>query len=216
MSENLEDYKQNLKDPFTQVYLTLISVIQGVVLGYMAAVADDSYEKLNTYLSIIFVTTFIRIIATWHDYAIGIVISAWPPTIADSIIPFFIGAIEFLLISSTRSSVQTWLLAMAALNIGYLLAYLNHHLQVSRGHAGVQVRASLMIGMLIQTGLWIALWGLSEIIREGEQTRMSLAIVALLLGCVQLATEARFFQRELHNYLNRPRTAAAGAPQCPP
>ena len=64
-------------------------------------------------LLLVFATTFIRIIATWHSYAISILISAWVPTLADSVIPFLIGAIEFLVIASTRLSVQAWLLSMA-------------------------------------------------------------------------------------------------------
>ena len=96
-----------------QLYLTLISVVQGVVAGYFASVVNDVYSSLSVRQWILIGATFLQIVAIWHSYAIAIVISAWIPTLADSIIPFTYGAAQLLVVGAVRSSEQSWVRAMA-------------------------------------------------------------------------------------------------------
>ena len=79
MSQEIRAGKTDIAGAFMQLYLTLISVVQGVVAGYFASVVNDVYSSLSVRQWILIGATFLQIVAIWHSYAIAIVISAWIP-----------------------------------------------------------------------------------------------------------------------------------------
>jgi hypothetical protein len=132
MSHEIRAGKTDIAGAFMQLYLTLISVVQGAVAGYLASVVNDVYSSLSVSQWILIGATFLQIVAIWHSYAMGTVISAWIPTLADSIIPFTYGAAQILVVGAVRSTEQSWVRAMVILNAAGVLAYVNHIVQTSR------------------------------------------------------------------------------------
>jgi hypothetical protein len=200
------DGSRDIKETFTQIYLTLMSVIQGVALGYLATAIDDSYNDLSLVNWILVAATFSQIVGIWHNSIIATIMSAWIPTLADSIIPFLVGAGELFLIASIRASLQAWLAIMAILSMAYLLAYLNHSMHMRRRpdeHSRRLLARILHSGTLYATApiiAWLMLLALSETLDNTESMQMGLAIAALLLMWIHVGFTAGVLQRNLYKY----------------
>jgi hypothetical protein len=98
------------------MYLTMISIVQGVALSLLVAKAPELTGwgwteifaftwTLDSILPLLskgayIVTTFLLIVLTWHSYFWLAAIARWVPTILDSVLFFVFGAFEFMLIDS--------------------------------------------------------------------------------------------------------------------
>jgi len=108
------DIIQNIMSSFSSMYLTMISIVQGVALGLLAAkvpkiidfpclfTSTGDWDSILIALSsaAYIVTTFLFIVLTWHSYFWLAAIARWVPAIWDSILFFVYGAFEFMLIDS--------------------------------------------------------------------------------------------------------------------
>lgn len=84
-------------------YLTLVSIMQGLALGYLLQVIAS--EVLGTgSLTILSAVQAIACLAVmiivWHEYAIGVVLFRWRLDMVDSTIPFMFGICEFVMIAA--------------------------------------------------------------------------------------------------------------------
>lgn len=109
-----EELAENIMNSFSTMYLTMISIVQGVALGLLVFKAPEviewtdifhpiwTGEYILTILSKIahIVTTFLFIVLTWHSYFWLAAIAKWVPVIWDSLLFFVHGAFEFMLIES--------------------------------------------------------------------------------------------------------------------
>jgi hypothetical protein len=117
---------------FRDVYLTLISIIQGVTFGFLATSAfGGSTPNRNQWIA--YAICFIAIIIVWQEYMVGATAFTWTPTVLDSIVPFGIGILEFLLIASVRQGVGAFLAAFAAYFGAGVVAYGNWLFHARRG-----------------------------------------------------------------------------------
>lgn len=85
------------------VYLILISIVQGVILGYFFKILGEPI-KFNSYNWVFAFITLLIIILVWHEYVNGMSIFGWVLTVVDSIIPFLMGIAEWLLISKINDA----------------------------------------------------------------------------------------------------------------
>src|SRR5579884_3223442 len=110
------DPRSLLMASFTVAYLTLTSIIQGVALGYLVAVVDGAASKLPIASWLLAVASFLAIVVLWQEYMIGATIFSWSPTLADSLIPFALGAAELAAIHGVRDThdLTHWLWPIAA------------------------------------------------------------------------------------------------------
>ena len=204
----LDARAKSFKEAFTQIYLTLVSVIQGVAVGYLATVIG-SRGQAPSYSWILIGATLVLIIGIWHTNAIGIAISAWVPTLADSFIPFLIGAGEIFVIKSINESIQDWVLSVAILNAGFIAAYLNYCLHMKRDAAASKAVAGAVeavwhrgtLAVLGMAVIWTALYFVSLALKGGGRQPFLLACAILLLMLGHFIAQARALHRLLDDYM---------------
>ena len=126
-SRNIENIVEQIKQSFSSVYLTLISIIQASVLGYLVFIFGSQRESLSSISIIVSVTTFLMLVTTWNEYMMGSTVFRWIPRLRDSFLPFLIGISEFLVVHHTISDVSLWCYSMALFCFVGYLAYLNMH-----------------------------------------------------------------------------------------
>jgi hypothetical protein len=88
---------------FPTIYLTVISLLQGIVLSQLipniikyTEIAEHPWTDVHLLpLLLMLLTIFI----VWHHYAIGIFFLRWFPNIIDTIFPFVISIGQFFLLS---------------------------------------------------------------------------------------------------------------------
>ncbi|WP_067454957.1 hypothetical protein [Actinomadura macra] len=123
---------ERIEGAFLGVYLTLISMIQGVGLSVLAERASASPSPAP-HEWIGYAICLIALIVVWQEYMVGSVQFAWTPTILDAVVPFTVGIIEFMLIASVRKSAGTFLVFYAAFLGAGIVGYLNWLIHAQRG-----------------------------------------------------------------------------------
>lgn len=88
---------------FGSIYLTIISLLQGVAIyqltPYLISYCTSDTTRLNDISTVPLFLTLLIIFVVWHHYVNGILFLRWFPNIIDAIIPFGISITEFILIS---------------------------------------------------------------------------------------------------------------------
>lgn len=111
--------RDRAKEHFPMVLLTLLSIVQALALELLW-----SYVRGAGYLfepSLIAIVSWIQIVATflglvliWVVYASNSMRFRWVPVTSDSVYPFLIGLIEFMLVESLGpGETGNWLILMA-------------------------------------------------------------------------------------------------------
>jgi len=100
----------DLRDSFAPSYLTLISIIEGVLLGLMFQLLSEGRPVLRFgHPAIVLVFNNVIIIAlVWNEYRMGSSMFRWVPSLLDAIIPFSVGGLQAALILSV-SHPLAWL-----------------------------------------------------------------------------------------------------------
>ena len=125
--------KDSIQDSFSGMYLTVLSIIQGVALSLLISKVFDIkiiYRDVSTYeieYLLMCLLMFLIIIVLWHSYFWLAVVAAWTPLIWDSLFMFSLGAIEFIAIKSIGSIF--WFYAVAFIGI---FSGLQYHYNVSK------------------------------------------------------------------------------------
>ena len=121
-----DDMPARFKEQFTPVYLTLISIIQASVLGYIMLYLHDPRAQLTLWTSARLLGSFLYIVAIWYSYACGAIAFRWVPGLADAAIPFALGAFEFLAVRSA-GSLFWWCMCNAGFAFTGALSYVNQY-----------------------------------------------------------------------------------------
>src|SRR5579863_5741635 len=101
--------QQKLKDQFSSVYLTLLSVIQGVALADLAAVVATNSQQFTLTQWLLVLVAFGSVITTWSQYTMHIISLNWIPDVRDALIPFVLGALELFFNHLIPLSLGGWL-----------------------------------------------------------------------------------------------------------
>ena len=112
-----------LKDSLSPVYLTLLSVIQGVALADLALIVGAGYQQFTVVRWLLVLVSFWMAINVWHTFTIHITLWSWIPDLRDAIVPFMIGAIELVFYHTISLSLSAWLFIVAIIASMATLAY---------------------------------------------------------------------------------------------
>ena len=119
---------------FPTIYLTVISLLQGIALSQLVPNIITYVEVVDNPLTNIYILPLalmlMIIFIVWHHYAIGIFFLRWFPNIIDTIIPFMISIGQFVLISyltietvDTDIQLNAWTKGFAAFLVMGSFAY---------------------------------------------------------------------------------------------
>lgn len=116
----------DLRDSFAPSYLTLISIIQGVLLGVMFQLLSESPLVLHADRSAaVCVANNVVIIAlVWNEYRMGSSMYRWVPSLIDAVIPFAVGGFQAALIL-TIGRPLAWLGWLATFYLAGVAAFEN-------------------------------------------------------------------------------------------
>jgi hypothetical protein len=114
--------KQRLKDSFSLVYLTLLSVIQGVALADLALIVGSGYQEFTVVRWLLVLVNFGVMITIWHTFTMHITLWGWIPDLRDTVIPFMIGAVELVFNHTISLSLSSWLFNMVIIASMAMLA----------------------------------------------------------------------------------------------
>ncbi|HEX4965090.1 MAG TPA: hypothetical protein VF173_30055 [Thermoanaerobaculia bacterium] len=113
--------RERMLDSFAPTYLTLISILQGSLLGYLFYVADqffgawkDQPLAILGLARILFIGSALIVnIATWNEYRMGSTTFVWIPRLPDTLVPFGLSLVQFSLIRTILLHPKYWFLSMA-------------------------------------------------------------------------------------------------------
>jgi hypothetical protein len=113
--------RARMLDSFAPTYLTLISILQGSLLGYLFFVSDKFLGNLKdqpmTSLGLarlLFIGADLVVnIATWNEYRMGSTTFLWIPRLLDTLVPFGLAIIQFSLIRTIILHPKYWFLSVA-------------------------------------------------------------------------------------------------------
>jgi len=187
----------HLKDSFTSIYLTVLSIVQGVALTSLAVVVADGYTEFTPVQWALVLLTFLILIIVWNHVTTDAMTWTWIPDFRDAAIPFLLGAFELYQAFAIVAGLGPWLFGMAA---GATLAVLEFF------HVGRQVRLgtpnpemlrlfrrrglSDLVQGIAGIGIFLALGAASVAIEDAGAVLpwVAVLIAALWLGAYVLRT----------------------------
>ena len=104
-----------MRDSFTSMYQTLLSIIQGVALADLATSVALRYQQLTLLHWLMILTTFDILIVVFQVYWIQSAVWGWIPDVRDAAIPFVFGALELFLNHTIFHNMGLWFLGLAAI-----------------------------------------------------------------------------------------------------
>ena len=111
--------RERVKEHFPTVLLTLLSIVQALALellwGQLIAATyllEHSFVALLGWVQV--AAALLGLVLIWVVYASNVMRFRWVPTTSDSVYPFFIGLLEFLMIESMGPEhFGEWMILMA-------------------------------------------------------------------------------------------------------
>lgn len=99
----MQELRDRARANLPTVLLTLLSIVQALALEFLWAHVRENgtlfeLSRLSALLWIQLLTTFVGIMLIWIVYASHVMRLRWVPTTTDSVYPFVIGLLEFMLI----------------------------------------------------------------------------------------------------------------------
>jgi hypothetical protein len=116
----MESMRNRAKQHLPNVLLTLLSIIQALALEIfwsqtheLGLSFEPSWPAIGLWIQV--TATFLGILVIWVVYATTVMRFSWVPGISDSVVPFFVGLLQFVLIESLGSdSAAAWFYSLAA------------------------------------------------------------------------------------------------------
>lgn len=133
-SEEVEEIRARIRSAFATIYLTLLSIIQGVALAALFAKVDSllASGRFHAPQFVMALGIFLSIVAVWNQYQMGLNLYAWTANLIDAFIPFTLGLFEFAMISSIGYSASAMLVANGLLLLTGIAAFEQQYFQVRR------------------------------------------------------------------------------------
>jgi hypothetical protein len=133
-TEEIEEIRARMKGAFATIYLTLLSIIQGVALAVLFSKVDSlvSRHAFHAPQAIMAIGIFLVIVAVWNQYQMGVMLYTWTASIVDAIIPFTLGVTEFWMVSGLDRGASAVLFADGLLLALGFAAFEYQYYQVRR------------------------------------------------------------------------------------
>lgn len=175
-------------EQFQGAYLAIISVVQGTALAFLVhkVFGEQAITDVCTKSWLLSALMLLVLILTWHEYFIGTTAFPYVPTLFDSVFPFGLGVIEFLMISIIpNEDNRTWFLWMGLFFFLAFFGYLNMYVRAKKETQNYDVFKKL--GNLINITLWttipisIIFFILYYVAKDYFTLAFSVALVVLVL-----------------------------------
>src|SRR2546430_332215 len=144
-----------LKDSLSPIYLTLLSVIQGVALADLALVVAANYQQFTLMHWLLVLFNFGVLIGIWNHYMMNNKLWEWIPDLRDACIPFVVGTLELVFNHTISLSLSAWLFTLACLYLMGALAMWH-----VRWRAGKEAENARMLSLLRRQLRLFALYNL--------------------------------------------------------
>lgn len=126
-----EELLRHLRESFGSSYLTLISILQGVLLALTFEEVRASVKggEAGPEVWLPACVTVLVIAIVWNEYRMGATMYQWVPGLLDSLIPFLLGGLQAALVWTMLGEPAAWFSALAVFYSLGGLAYWNmyHH-----------------------------------------------------------------------------------------
>jgi hypothetical protein len=126
----MEEFRNRARANLPTVLLTLLSIVQALALEFLWTYIKDTPGLLvaswaNALIWLQLFTTLIGLVIIWVVYASHVMRLRWVPTTTDSIYPFAIGLLEFIMIELLGpGKIGPWLICYAL--IFALMVWVSH------------------------------------------------------------------------------------------
>jgi len=126
----MDSVRERAIEQFPTVLITLLSIIQALALEFLwdhihhrPDLYEPGWPAVAGWLQV--VATFNGLILVWLVYAGTVMRFRWTPTTGDSVLPFFVGLIEFLMIDLLGpENIGRWFIVLAIIFVS--MAVGNH------------------------------------------------------------------------------------------
>ena len=170
--------RERVKDHFPSVLLTLLSIVQAIALGMLwsqmreaPGLAERTAEGLFFWGQVL--VSLIGLLLIWLTYVNMVMRFRWVPGMLDTVWPFFIGILEFIMVESIGlRTIGVWFLTIAAISFVLVLsahysyvrarrdkdnaAFFDNHPPAGLRDYAVQIAAT---PALVAFGLWFLAMG---------------------------------------------------------
>lgn len=113
---------QKIFSEFTGVYLTMLSIIQGVAFTDLSVVIIPVYHQLTPVNWIQVVTNLAIIIVVWNHFMGDALMWEWIPDMADAVLLFGTGVFELAANHTMLVDLTAWLAVLAIMMFGWSFA----------------------------------------------------------------------------------------------
>lgn len=126
MEEQARALLHDLRESFVPSYLTLISIIEGVLLGLVFELVAEGRTPFAWHDPswLLVVNNVVIIALVWNEYRMGSFMYRWVPSLIDAVIPFAVGGLQATLILAVGSP-MAWLGWLAVFYLAALAAFEN-------------------------------------------------------------------------------------------
>lgn len=194
-----------VREQFPSFYLTLVTVIQGAILGYFVFILHSSFSPFNIDLHnmLLLIASFFMIVAIWVTYSLNSLVWRWIPGISDPLLVFAIGVAEFAVIRlSISGSVYYWYFSMAMIALLACLAFLNSISKAAKEPVNYpafrDLEKSLKRIKIFHFGaifFWVAGGVISWLLCEFNIVKIVMSALAIVLLLCPLILHIRHWQR---------------------
>jgi hypothetical protein len=132
--------RQRTKDNLPTVLLTLLSIVQALALELLwSYIRESDYLFVFSWAILVYwlqvVVTLMGLILIWIIYASAAIRFRWVPSTSDSIYPFVIGLLQFMLIAALGPDKMGWWFILLAAVFG-LMHWISHQTMRRARHDG--------------------------------------------------------------------------------
>ena len=214
--------RSRAKEHLPHVLLTLLSIIQALALELfwsevhtLEVLFSLSWSAVSTWIQV--TSTFLGILVIWVVYATTVMRFSWVPGISDSVVPFFVGLLQFVLIECLGvQNAGGWFLSLAAI---FALMHGETHLIMRRARRDPdnaeffqQINPATFRDSIPPTVMVVCLLGLGAYtlaVPDRPAVTGAGLLASLLLLIWHLVFMAMFWKRTMGE-LNVPEPPAAG------
>lgn len=109
--------QRRMRESFTLIYMTVLSIIQGVALADLASIVSGGHGQFTIVHWLLVLLTFCVLIYVLNGYMIQSTVWGWIPDFRDGAVPFVFGALELFLNHTITFSISAWLIGLAGISI---------------------------------------------------------------------------------------------------
>jgi hypothetical protein len=197
-----ERVAQRLTDLFAPTYLTLISIIQGVALAFLAQRIEATGPHFDASDWLLTSATFLLYLVVWQEYVMQILAFVWVPTLLDAAVPFAFLAGELFLAYFVDHDPRAWLLTLGLLGVVGTLAHVltlaqtrafeDENRDVARAVSAPRMARAAVLGL--STAGCLALWAFYDVVSI-PHLRLIVGMGALLAVGVFVASTIPYWNR---------------------